>query len=83
MAPVGAHVQARLGRSLVQANVNLLSDVAGTVLDSMRRTPCRVDKITEYLCDPLQRCLKVRQQLSCLAATSGWSSCCTQHSKNS
>ena len=22
----------------------------------------RVDKITEYLCDPLQRCLKVRRQ---------------------
>jgi hypothetical protein len=22
----------------------------------------RVDKITEYLCDPLQRCLKVMQQ---------------------
>lgn len=21
----------------------------------------RVDKITEYLCDPLQKCLKVRQ----------------------
>lgn len=27
----------------------------------MRTMGCiRVDKITEYLCDPLQRCLKVR-----------------------
>lgn len=24
----------------------------------------RVDKITEYLCDPLQRCLKVNYKLS-------------------
>lgn len=24
----------------------------------------RVDKITEYLCDPLQRCLKVNSQAS-------------------
>ncbi len=25
----------------------------------------RVDKITEYLCDPLHRCLKVRSGLGC------------------
>ena len=29
----------------------------------------RVDKITEYLCDPLQRCLKVRKALQIAAGS--------------